>query len=235
MVVSQSALVQNVSLKSAQDKLGDFLYSSAELHNSGISFYNQKIMFNKSLLSANKAKFFPELKLKAQWRQSNLLNDYDYPFEDKTFTIYGLLSLPLFEGGLRFKENSRLRALINQTEYQKDSVSLVLIYEIKNLLSELLKHAQRAPVVYRNGVKAKENLDIIYRAYQKNEVGFLDLLDAQNSVVENELTMLNLKVDYFQAMARLVFESGYGQLENDKLFTARFLQMLNQFFESKLD
>lgn len=235
MVEGQSSLVQNISVKSDQNKLSDFFYNRAKSDNSALLIFSQKIIFNKSLLAANRAKFFPELKLKAVWRQADLSDDYDFPFEDKTFTVYGILSMPLFEGGLRFKQNARLKTLISETEYQKDSVSLTLIYEIRNLLAELLENSERAPVVYRNGVKAKETLDIIYQAYQKNQIGFLDLLDAQNAVVENELTMLNLQVDYFQAMARLIFESGHTQLEDKKLFTDQFLELLNQYLENNLN
>jgi outer membrane protein TolC len=141
----------------------------------------------KLSLKSAKAEFFPQVYANAQASRS----DSYWPPDNDQWSVGVTLSYPLFEGGRRWAEVSKARAVLNQTEADersnKDSIILTLedtwttwqnaidnVVVQKKFLQATEERAKIAQAQYSNGLISFDNWTIIEDDLVRTQKSFLD-------------------------------------------------------------
>jgi outer membrane protein TolC len=139
-------------------------------------------------LKSAKAEFFPQIYAHAQAGRSDT---YWPPDEDDEWSVGVTLTFPLFEGGRRWAEVSKARAVLNQKQAEersgRDSVILTLeetwtnlqnaidnVAVQKNFLQAAEERAKIAQAQYANGLISFDNWTIIEDDLVRTQKSFLD-------------------------------------------------------------
>ena len=165
------------------------------------SLVAQKEAAKLSLKSA-KAEFFPQVYANAQVGRS----DSYWPPDNDEWSAGVTLSYPLFEGGRRWADVSKARAVLNQTEADersnRDSIILTLeetwtnwqnaidnVRVRKNFLQASEERAKIAQAQYSNGLISFDNWTIIED----------DLVQAQKSFLDAQANAFLTEAQWIQA------------------------------------
>jgi outer membrane protein TolC len=141
----------------------------------------------KLSLKSTKADFFPQVYANAQAGRS----DSYWPPDNDEWSVGVTLTFPLFEGGRRWAEVSKARAVLNQTEADeksnRDSVILTLeetwtnwqnaidnVVVQKKFLQATEERAKIAQSQYSNGLISFDNWTIIEDDLVRTQKSFLD-------------------------------------------------------------
>jgi outer membrane protein TolC len=156
----------------------------------------------KLSLKSTKAEFFPQVYANAQTGRS----DSYWPPDNDEWSFGVTLTFPLFEGGRRWAEVSKARAVLNQTEADersnRDSVILTLeetwtnwqnaidnVTVRKIFLQASEERAKIAQAQYSNGLISFDNWTIIED----------DLVQAQKSFLDAQANALLAEAQWIQA------------------------------------
>lgn len=157
-----------------------------------------------------KASFFPVVRLTASGGfLSGELEDL-FSWDSRTWSIGPGVSVPLFAGG-------RLRAGLDRTRAAyEEAVSLyrqrilVAFQEVEDNLSAL-SHLSRESVARKNAADAaREARTIAFDRYRAGSVNFLEVVDAENARLLNELAHLRVANEQQLASVRLIKALGGG-------------------------
>lgn len=118
------------------------------------------------------------------------------PPDDITWNVGVRISLPIFEGGRKRAETRR--ASIEQTKitWQKEELLSTLEQGIRSNV-QLLKASYRDLDLSENAAKAaSNNFEIVQDAYSQGMVSVVELIDAQNMMIQTRLKAKNVHFQY---------------------------------------
>lgn len=187
------------------------------------------IDLHKGLLAKNSARFWPSLSFNASLNFSDWLEESPtFTEENTTWSVTGLMRLPLFLGSDRFRERSRLKAELSEMEYRQDDVSLAIMKEVRTGFHSLVASVTRISPSFQSRRRAQEVVNTVVTGYSSGKYGLVDLLDVQGNALKAELGAIASRYAYYDAVARLVHSTGWTVHEDYSNFLEQFhLRALN--------
>ena len=206
-----------------QEQTEQYLVDQALRTSPKSSLQRLRVDLAKELLAQNKSRYFPTIGFKAGLDFSDRLKESaTFEEEHTTWSISGLLSLPLFEGTDRIRERAKLKARLNEIEYQKDAVSLEIMRTVQSGVQNLSAHAHAMTAAWQARKRADTNLDLVMENYSAGRTPLLNLLDAQSLSLNADLAEINRRYQYFRSMARLVHALGWSVADDYSNFVEEF-------------
>lgn len=133
-----------------------------------------------------------------------------FAWESRLWSLGPSVQLPIFEGG---RNAARLRQTRAQHEEQVGRYRqqvLVAFQEVENALVDLRTLAGQAQAQERAGAAARRALELSTDQYIKGASNFLDVIDAERSVLQSERASTLLNGQRMQASVQLIKALGGG-------------------------
>lgn len=103
------------------------------------------------------------------------------PFDDDDWELTLGLRLPLFEGGARFAERSRLAAEALRLEREREALSERVRQRARSAVHVASASFTRIGLTQRASEAARRNFELVAAAYAEGAVSIIELLDAQTA------------------------------------------------------
>lgn len=171
----------------------------------GIKEAKQKEVLKKSLADYD---YYPNFNLALQYSFRDKIERTNTPLDD-FFSVMVGISLPFNYGG-------KVSSKVEETEFMQ-----MLYDEQYNMSLQILRSSFGSSVAKVNSLQeriklisegsllqANENLKSTLTSYQVGQVDFLNVIDAQNSLLKIENDLYRLKTDYLNEIAELEFLTG---------------------------
>lgn len=157
-----------------------------------------KVEVQKSLLSSSRGKRLPQIYMEGFYGYRYMADPSDQPdgtddFEDRG-SIGLSLSIPIFEGGSIQAEIRRETARVLAVEQELRSLRLQIQKEVETAIFNMRSALQRVNTQETAIAQARDALRIEQEKYGLGKGTILDVLDAQNA-------MLEIETDYYRAAA----------------------------------
>jgi outer membrane protein, heavy metal efflux system len=171
----------------------------------GIKEAQQKEVLKKSLVEYD---YYPNFNLAFQYSFRDKIESTNTPLNDLFSVLVGI-SLPINYGGKissKVQETESMLELYDE-QYQMSLQMLKSTFGVSvakiNSLQERIKLVSEGSLI-----QANENLKTTLTSYQVGQVDFLNVIDAQNSLLKVENDLYRLKTDYLNEIAELEFLTG---------------------------
>ena len=154
------------------------------------------------------------------------------PPDDITWNVGVRISLPIFEGGKKRAETRR--ASIEQTKitWQKEELLSTLEQGIRSNV-QLLKASYRDLDLSENAAKAaSDNFKIVQDAYSQGMVSVVELIDAQNMMIQTRLKAKNVHYQYILDYIHTERLQGRFTFLDNEAEKLNYINTLANFFES---
>jgi len=226
---NESRLNDRLKDRSAQRELEEKVVAQALRLNPAAGKAQMRIELQKSLLARSTARFWPSLSLNASLNFSDWLEESPtFTEENTTWSLSGMLRLPLFLGSDRFRERSRLKAALSEMEYRQDEVSLEIMRQIRTGFHSLVAAVTRITPSLQSRRRAQQVLNTVVTGYSSGDYGLSDLFDVQANAIDAELTAILARYAYYEAVAKLVHSAGWMVRDDYSNFLEQFhLKALN--------
>jgi multidrug efflux system outer membrane protein len=168
-----------------------------------------------------KAAFFPTIKLtgSAGFESANFGSLFDWP--SRLWAIGPSISLPIFEGDRNTANYSRAESAYLETVADYRQRILVAFQEVEDGLSGVNLLAQQAAAQERAVNAAQRAYDIANARYKEGSISFLDVVDAQRTLLQNQRQAIQTLGQRYVTSVSLVKALGGGWQDSAlKQFTA---------------
>jgi len=118
------------------------------------------------------------------------------------------LSMPIFEGGLRFAQVSQARALLNQLRENERSTKDGLVLTLEETWAGLQDALQNVEVQYKNLVATQERSKIAQAQYSIGIISFDNWTIIEDNLVSAKTAFLNAQSDMLLAEANWIQAKG---------------------------
>ncbi len=160
-------------------------------------------------LKSAKAAFFPQAYAHATAGRS----DSDWPPRNDEWSVGATLTFPLFEGGRRWAEVSKARAVLHQAQADERSGQDGVILTLEQTWATW-QNAVDAVAVQKNFLQAAEERAKIARAqYSNGLISFDNWTIIEDNLVQAQKSYLDAQANAFVAEAQWIHAQG-GQLEH---------------------
>lgn len=171
----------------------------------GIKEAKQKEVLKKSLVEYD---YYPNFNLALQYSFRDKIARTNTPLDD-FFSVMVGISLPLNYGGkvsARVEETESMQKLYDE---QYNMSVQILQSSFGSSVAKLSSLKERIKLISEGSLlQANENLKTTLTSYQVGQVDFLNVIDAQNSLLKIENDLYRLKTDYLNEIAELEFLTG---------------------------
>lgn len=174
--------------------------------------YDRRLALQHSRLAENKARFWPSLDLHASVNLSDEINDNLGVIDEKhdTWSVFARLNLPLYLGGERFKERSRLKAGLSELEFRRDAAGIDLSGKLHQRTGRMAVIAASLPRLARSRELVVQNLELTVEAYESGRRDVTALIETYRHARDTELKEIESRFSYLKTMAALVTELGWS-------------------------
>jgi len=186
----------------------DALVDSAEKFRpflAGIKEAKQKEMLKKSLADYD---YYPNFNLSLAYTYRDEIVATNTPLSDFLSFVVGV-SLPLNYGG---KVSSKVEEAETMQKLYDEQYSMsiqMLQSSFGSAVAKINSLKERIKLIQEGSlIQANENLKTTLTSYQVGQVDFLNVIDAQNSLLRIENDLYRLKTDYLNEIAELEFLTG---------------------------
>ena len=171
----------------------------------GIKEAKQKEELKQSLAEYG---YYPNFNLALQYSFRDKIAKTNTPLND-FFTVMFGISLPLNYGG-------KISSMVDETESMQKlydeqyNMSLQMLRSsFGSSIAKLKSLKERIKIISEGSlIQANENLKTTLTSYQVGQVDFLNVIDAENSLLKIENDLYRLKTDYLNEIAELEFLTG---------------------------
>jgi outer membrane protein TolC len=211
----------------------DFMVNKGLATNPLLQTFNLDIALQKDMISQNTARYYPTLDFRAQMSYTDMLADEPPLFTEKNsnWWLWGGLTWPVFLGTDRIRERAKLKAQLSQIEFERDSASLEVMGKIYSGMHELMAGAGTVPRAIRSAELARENLRLVSESYEGGIGGLLDLLDALENSLDNEVAAIVARYDFYLTMAHVVHDIGWSS-ERGNSYREEFFKRVSEQFRN---
>ena len=193
-----------------------YLVSLSKDQNPGYNSYNLQREIQNLTLSKTGSRLFPSLDLKASYNMHDRLKDTPGIFEEKnnSWSVFGMLNFPIFDGTSRSHEKSRTKARISELEFKQDAYRLEQMGEIYQRTSRVINLAQTLPGLMHSQSLAFQLLSLASLDYESDKIGIIEVLDVISHAYQSEISSINTRYQFATESARLVNELGFSSAES---------------------
>ncbi|HEX9251701.1 MAG TPA: TolC family protein, partial [Ignavibacteriaceae bacterium] len=171
----------------------------------GIRVAKQKEVLKKSLTEYD---YYPNFNLALQYSFRDKIESTNTPLDD-FFSVMVGISLPLNYGGKISSKVEETETMQKLYDEQYNMSLQVLQSSFGSSVAKLNSLQGRIKLVEEGSlIQAKENLKSTLTSYQVSQIDFLNVIDAQNSLLKIENDLYRLKTDYLNEIAELEFLTG---------------------------
>ena len=170
----------------------------------------------RSLAAANArigvavAAFFPRINLTGAGGFESASIGQLFNWESTIWQIGPNVQLPIFEGGRNLANLRLARAQYNEGVARFRQQVLIAFQDVENALADLRTLAVQAEAQDRAVAAARRTLELSNQQYSKGAVTFLDIVDAERTVLSNERQAALLLGQRMQATVQLIKALGGG-------------------------
>jgi outer membrane protein TolC len=171
----------------------------------GIKEAKQKETLKNSLAGYE---YYPNFNLALQYSFRDKIEKTNTPLDDFFSVMIGI-SLPLNYGGKVSSKVEETEAMQNLYDEQYQVSLQVLRSSFGFSIAKLNSLQKRIKLISEGSlIQANENLKSTLTSYQVGQVDFLNVIDAQNSLLKIENDLYRLKTDYLNEIAEIEFLIG---------------------------
>lgn len=171
----------------------------------GIKEAKQKEILKTSLAEYD---YYPNFNLALQYSFRDKIEKTNVPLDD-FFSVMVGISLPLNYGGKVSSEVEETETMQKFFDEQYKMSVQMLQSAFGSSVSKLNSLKERIKLIEEGSlIQANENLKTTLTSYQVGQVDFLNVIDAQNSLLKIENDLYRLKTDYLNEIAELEFLTG---------------------------
>ena len=179
----------------------------------GIKEAKQKEILKNSLA---RYEYYPNFNLALQYSFRDKIEKTNTPLDDFFSVMIGI-SLPLNYGGKVSSKVEETEAMQNLYDEQYQMSLQVLRSSFGSSVAKLNSLQERIKIISEGSLlQANENLKSTLTSYQVGQVDFLNVIDAQNSLLRIENDLYRLKTDYLNEIAELEFLTGAEFYQENK-------------------
>ncbi len=184
------------------------LIDSSKIHRpflEGIQEAKQKELLKKSLSEYD---YYPNFNLALQYSFRDKIAKTNTSLDD-FFTVMVGISLPLNYGGKTSSKVEESETMQKLYDEQYNMSLQMLRSSFGSSIAKLNSLEERIRIITEGSLlQANENLKTTLTSYQVGQVDFLNVIDAQNSLLKIENDLYRLKADYLNEIAELEFLTG---------------------------
>lgn len=171
----------------------------------GIKEAKQKEIMKKSLTNYE---YYPNFNLALQYSFRDKIESTNTPLEDFFSVMIGI-SLPLNYGGKVSSKVEETETMQKLYDEQYNMSIQILQSSFGSSVAKINSLQERIKLISEGSlIQANENLKTTLISYQVGQVDFLNVIDAQNSLLKIENDLYRLKTDYLNEIAELEFLTG---------------------------
>jgi len=184
------------------------LIDSSKIHRpflEGIKEAEQKEVLKQSLA---KYDYYPNFNLALQYSFRDKIKSTNTPLPD-FFSVMVGISIPINYGGKVSSKVEETESMQKLYDEQYDLSLQVLRSSFGSSIAKLNSLEERIKLISEGSlIQATENLKTTLTSYQVGQVDFLNVIDAQNSLLKIENDLYRLKTDYLNEIAEIEFLTG---------------------------
>jgi len=184
------------------------LIDSSKIHRpflEGIQEAEQKEVLKQSLA---KYDYYPNFNLALQYSFRDKIESTNTPLED-FFSVMVGISIPINYSGKVSSKVEETESMQKLYDEQYNMSLQVLRSSFGSSIAKLNSLKERIKLISEGSlIQATENLKTTLTSYQVGQVDFLNVIDAQNSLLTIENNLYRLKTDYLNEIAELEFLTG---------------------------
>jgi cobalt-zinc-cadmium efflux system outer membrane protein len=184
------------------------LIDSSKIHRpflEGIKEAEQKEVLKQSLA---KYDYYPNFNLALQYSFRDKIKSTNTPLPD-FFSVMVGISIPINYGGKVSSKIEETESMQKLYDEQYDLSLQVLRSSFGSSIAKLNSLKERIKLISEGSlIQATENLKTTLTSYQVGQVDFLNVIDAQNSLLKIENDLYRLKTDYLNEIAEIEFLTG---------------------------
>ena len=171
----------------------------------GIKEVRQKEMLKKSLADYD---YYPNFNLSLAYTYRDEIAATKTPLNDFLSFVVGV-SLPLNYGGKVSSKVEEAETMQKLYDEQYNMSLQMLQSSFGSAVAKINSLKERIKLIQEGSlIQANENLKTTLTSYQVGQVDFLNVIDAQNSLLKIENDLYRLKADYLNEIAELEFLTG---------------------------
>jgi cobalt-zinc-cadmium efflux system outer membrane protein len=171
----------------------------------GIKEARQKEMLKKSLADYD---YYPNFNLSVAYTYRDEIAATNTPLNNFLSFVIGV-SLPLNYGGKVSSKVEESETMLKLYDEQYRMSIQMLQSSFGSAVAKINSLKERIKLIQEGSlIQANENLKTTLTSYQVGQVDFLNVIDAQNSLLKIENDLYRLKTDYLNEMAELEFLTG---------------------------
>ncbi len=185
-------------------------------------------------LSVNTGRTLPTISASVGYFQDNYF-EVTPPLgvDDNGLIVQARISAPIFDGGKRLKERSRIKARINELGYRLDDATLKVAEQVRRDFKEMVGALDRALFSTRSRKYAGEALEANFSSYEEDALLGDELSRGLASELTAEVDAVIARYDFFAAQLRLWRDVGLGPLDRNSSEYRALLERLRRYQASK--
>ncbi len=205
--------LDNTKLRNAAE---DFWVMEATSRSPILNAAHAALNRSATALSVNTGKVLPTISASVGYFQDSYFETQaPLGVDDNGLVITAKLSAPIFDGGKRLKERSKIKARINELGYRLDDATLKVSEQVRRDFKEMVGALDRALFSKRSRTFTAEALEANFDAYEEDANTGDELLRGLQSELTAETDAISARYDFFEAQLKLWRDVGYGYLKRN--------------------
>jgi len=135
--------------------------------------------------------------------------------DDNGLIVTARISAPIFDGGKRFKERSRIKARINELGYRLDEATLRVADAVRRDYEEMVGGLDKALFSERSKKFAEEALEANFSAYEDSPQNGDELVRGLETLLTAQTDAINARYEFFAAQLKLWRDAGYSYMSKN--------------------
>jgi len=215
----------------SQNRLGQFFIEYGLNNSLSLKSYEFSVGVYHDLLAKNKGQLYPELSLKAGYSYGT---EFDHQVNERKdyWFLGGQINIPIYAGGAGGKTKRILQSQLDELLYKKDARRLEHMGEIVSLTDRFYSYFPAMPIYYDLRNLSKENLKVESEKFGTPEISYIELLRAEKSSAESEISIIENKYGFFKSYIELLNVIGESYLPVDspeeKALFDKIIEYMNQ-------
>jgi multidrug efflux system outer membrane protein len=170
----------------------------------------QNLVAANAAVGVARANFYPVVRLTGSAGYESIDVRHALDWESRVWSLGPSVSIPLFQGGKLTAQLEQAKARYDELQASFRGTVLTAFGEVEDALTDIHLRAQAAQAQDRAVESAREYLRLAELQYRQGLVGYLQVIDAERTLLSNELTALQLLSQRFISTALLIKALGGG-------------------------
>ena len=157
-------------------------------------------------------RFLPYMDMQANWAT---FGNTPYPHERDNWSVYGVVTVPILEGGLRFVDLRDTTASLIQATQRYLALKRDVDYAVKEAFLSIVTLEKTIEASMAEVEASSSNLELINGQYKVGLADAIDVTDAQAAYLNAQINLANDTFDHEVAVYNLKRVIGFSLLEDE--------------------